>query len=141
MKDKWLEKGLRMRRKVLTTEYVNRQLREADDFTMPVQVLATAAACGMVWPRPGLPLKSRSMITIAFLVALDKPEELELHIAGALRNGVTKNEIREILMHAASYCGFPASLSAFRVARNYFAKHAKYAKRKPAAKKSRRAKQ
>jgi 4-carboxymuconolactone decarboxylase len=137
MKDKWLEKGLRMRRKVLTTEYVNRQLREADDFTLPVQVLATAAAWGMVWPRPGLPLKSRSMITIAFLVALDKPEELELHIAGALRNGVTKNEIREILMHAASYCGFPASLSAFRVARNYFAKHAK---RKPAAKKTKRAK-
>jgi 4-carboxymuconolactone decarboxylase len=126
-----------MRRKVLTTDYVNRQLRAADDFTMPVQVLATAAAWGMVWPRAGLPLKARSMITIAFLVALNKPEELELHISGALRNGVTKNEIREILMHAAMYCGFPASLSAFRVARDVLARQTKH---KPAAKKSRRAK-
>jgi 4-carboxymuconolactone decarboxylase len=133
MKDKLFEKGLKARKAVLTAEYVNRQLREADEFSMPVQELATKAAWGLVWTRPGLSRKARSMINIAMLVALDKADELELHIAGALRNGVTKTEIREILMHTAMYCGFPAALGGFRVAREYFAKHGG---RKPAAKKA-----
>lgn len=123
MKDKLMEKGLKARREVLTAEYVNRQLREADEFSMPMQELATKAAWGLVWTRPGLSRKARSMINIGMLVALGRAEELELHIGGALRNGVTKNEIREILLHTSMYCGFPAALGGLRVARDYFAKH------------------
>lgn len=131
MKDKLFETGLRARKAVLGVEYVNKQIRQADDFTLPVQELATKAAWGLVWTRPGLSRKTRSMINIAMLVALGRAEELELHIGGALHNGVTKNEIREILMHTSMYCGFPAALGGFRVAREYFAKHGG---RKPAAK-------
>ena len=135
MKDRLFETGLRARKAVLGAEYVNRQIRQADDFFMPMQELATKAAWGLVWTRPGLTRKARSMINIAMLVALGKADELELHIAGALRNGVTKIEIREILMHTSMYCGFPAALGGFRVARDYFAKHNG---RKPPAKKSRK---
>ena len=79
----------------------------------------------MVWTRPGLPRKIRSMLNIAMLVALGKAEELELHLDGAIRNGVTKKEIGEILLHSAIYCGYPAALGGFRTAREYFAKHGK----------------
>ena len=123
MKDKLFETGLSARRAVLGAEYVNKQIRQADDFSLPMQELATKAAWGLVWTRPGLSRKARSMINIAMLVALGKADELELHIAGALRNGVTRTEIREILMHTSMYCGFPAALGGFRVARDYFAKH------------------
>jgi len=90
---------------------------------MPMQMLATKSAWGMVWTRPGLPRKIRSMLNIAMLVALGKAEELELHLGGAIRNGVTKKEIGEILLHSAIYCGYPAALGGFRTAREYFAKH------------------
>jgi 4-carboxymuconolactone decarboxylase len=102
---------------------VERQLKNADELTMPMQELVTKAAWGMVWARPGLPRKVRSMLNIAVLVALGKAEELELHLAGAITNGVTKKEIGEILLHSAIYCGFPAALGGFRTAREYFAKH------------------
>jgi 4-carboxymuconolactone decarboxylase len=88
---------------------------------MPIQELATKAAWGMVWARPGLPRKVRSMLNIAMLVALGKPEELELHLHGAIRNGVTRREISEVLLQTAIYCGFPAALGGFRVARECFA--------------------
>ena len=123
MKDKLFERGLKLRKQVLGAEYVERQLRNADAFTMPMQELATKSAWGMVWARPGLPRKVRSMLNIAMLVALGKAEELELHLDGAIRNGVTKKEIGEVLLHSAIYCGYPAALGGFRTAREYFAKH------------------
>src|SRR5882672_9013198 len=110
MRDKLFEKGLKLRKQVLGAGYVERQL-------------ATKSAWGMVWARPGLPRKVRSMLNIAMLVALGKAEELELHLDGAIRNGVTKKEIGEILLHSAIYCGYPAALGGFRVAREYFARH------------------
>ena len=131
MKDKLFEKGLKLRKQVLGAAYVERQLANADAFSMPMQELATKSAWGMVWTRPGLPRKVRSMLNIAMLVALGKAEELELHLDGAMRNGVTKKEIGEILLHSAIYCGFPAALGGFRTAREYFARHgAKTAARK-----------
>lgn len=123
MKDKLLEQGLKLRKQVLGADYVERQFRNADEFTMPMQELATKSAWGMVWTRPGLPRKIRSMLTIAFVVARGKSEELELHLQGALRNGVTKNEIREILLQSAIYCGYPEALGGFRVARRFFDEH------------------
>ncbi|HSN41654.1 MAG TPA: carboxymuconolactone decarboxylase family protein [Burkholderiales bacterium] len=123
MKDKLFEQGLKLRKQVLGADYVERQFGNADDFTMPMQELATKSAWGMVWTRPGLPRKIRSMLTIAFVVARGKSEELELHLRGALRNGVTKNEIREILLQSAIYCGYPEALGGFRVARRFFDEH------------------
>jgi 4-carboxymuconolactone decarboxylase len=125
MKDKLFEKGLKLRKQVLGAAYVERQLANADELTMPMQELATKAAWGLVWTRPGLPRKVRSMLNIAMLVALGKAEELELHLDGAIRNGVTKKEIGEVLLHTAIYCGFPAALGGFRTAREYFARHGK----------------
>jgi len=123
MRDRLFEQGLKLRRQVLGAQYVERQLKNADELTMPMQELATKVARGMVWTRPGLPRKVRSMLNIAMLVALGKAEELELHLAGAIKNGVTKKEIGEILLHSAIYCGFPAALGGFRTAREFFAKH------------------
>ena len=115
-KDSLYEEGLKVRKKVLTAEYVDRQFASASEFTRPMQEMATRA-WGLVWARPGLKHRDRSMLNIAFLIALDKPEELELHVEAALRNGVTRDEIMEILMQAAVYCGFPAALRGTRIAR------------------------
>ena len=134
MRDKLFEQGLKLRKRVLGAAYVEKQLRTADAFTMPMQMLATKSAWGMVWSRPGLPRRIRSMLNIAMLVALGKAEELELHLDGAVRNGVTKREIGEILLHSAIYCGYPAALGGFRTAREYFANHGK----KKAARKKRK---
>lgn len=123
MTDKLFERGLRVRRQVLGAAYVGRQLENADEFSKPMQELVTKSAWGMVWARPGLPRRIRSMLNISMLVALGKAEELELHLDGAIRNGVTKKEIGEILLHSAIYCGYPAALGGFRVAREYFAGH------------------
>ncbi len=120
MRDKLFDDGMKMRRKVLGAEYVKRQFQNIDDFTLPFQELATKTAWGMVWARPGLSLKARSMINIAMLVAVGKPDEIELHLGAAQRNGVSKNEIREILMQTAIYCGFPAALNGFKSAQKYF---------------------
>lgn len=134
MRDKLFEQGLRLRKQVLGTAYVEKQLANADDFSMPMQMLATKSAWGMVWTRPGLPRRIRSMLNIAMLVALGRAEELELHLAGAIRNGVTKKEIGEVLLQSAIYCGYPAALGGFRTAREYFAKHGN----KPSARKRRK---
>jgi 4-carboxymuconolactone decarboxylase len=115
-KDDLFEKGLAVRKKVLTAEYVDRQFASASEFTAPMQHLATQA-WGLTWARPGLQHRTRSMLNIAFLVALDKPEELELHTIAALRNGVTQDEIMEILVQSAIYCGVPAALRGTRIAR------------------------
>src|ERR1043166_5292245 len=114
--DEVFERGLKVRKQVLTAEYVDRQFASASDWSSEMQYLATQA-WGLTWARPGLPHRTRSMLNIAFLVALDKPGELELHTTAALRNGVTPEEIMEILVQSAIYCGFPAALSGTRVVR------------------------
>ena len=115
------ERGLSTRRAVLGDQYVDESLKNADEFNMPFQELVTEYCWDRVWNRPGLERKTRSMLNLAMLIALDRPHELKLHIKGALRNGVTKDEIREILLQAAIYCVVPASIDGFRVAREALA--------------------
>jgi len=111
------EKGLSIRREVLGADYVDNAIRSADDFNRPLQELVTEYCWGAVWGRPGLPKKTRSMLNLAMLTALNKPHELKLHVRGALTNGVTREEISEIFLHAAVYAGVPAAVDAFRTAR------------------------
>jgi 4-carboxymuconolactone decarboxylase len=111
------EEGLELRKDVMGPEYVERNFREADDFTRPFQELVTEYAWGAVWARQGLPRKVRSLLTVALTAALNRPHELRLHLHGALRNGCTLEEIRETLLQVAVYAGMPAALDAFRVAR------------------------
>jgi 4-carboxymuconolactone decarboxylase len=106
---------------VLGARYVDEALRTADDFTRPLQELVTEFCWGAVWTRPGLPRKTRSMLNLAMLTALDRPHELRLHLRGALRNGCTRQEIMEVLLQAAIYCGVPAAVDSFRVAREVLA--------------------
>ncbi len=109
-------KGLEVRRKVLGTDYVDGSLAKADDFMMAFQNITTEWCWGYAWTRPGLEHKTRSMLNLAMLTALGKPVELKLHVKGALANGVTVDEIKEILLHATVYCGIPAGLDAFKAA-------------------------
>lgn len=111
------EKGLAIRKEVLGEEYVNNSIKNATDFNKELQELVTAYCWGSVWGREGLPKATRSIINIAMLTALNRPHELKLHVQGALNNGVTEEEIKEILLQTAIYCGVPAALDAFRVAR------------------------
>ncbi|PZQ16103.1 MAG: gamma carboxymuconolactone decarboxylase [Ancylobacter novellus] len=110
------EKGLEIRRAVLGAEYVDQSLAKADDFMMACQEITTEWAWGYAWAREGLDRRTRSMINLAMLTALSKPAELKLHVKGALANGVTVDEIKEILLHATVYCGVPAGLEAFKAA-------------------------
>jgi 4-carboxymuconolactone decarboxylase len=109
--------GMAVRREVLGDEYVDRASAASDDFTADFQDMITRNAWGEVWTRPGLDRKMRSAVTITALVATNHMPELALHIRGALRNGLTPDEIKEILLHSAVYCGVPAANSAFAVAR------------------------
>jgi len=115
-KNEMFEKGLEVRRKVLGAEYVDGGIAKADDFMMAFQHITTEWCWGYAWTRPGLEHKTRSMLNLAMLTALDKPGELKLHVKGALANGVTVEEIKEILLHATVYCGIPAGLNAFKAA-------------------------
>ena len=108
---------MRTRREVLGDEHVDRAIAETTDFTADFQSLITRYAWGEIWTRPGLDRKTRSCITIVALVALGRFDELELHVKGALRNGLTPDEIKEVLLHATIYCGVPAGNSAFAAAR------------------------
>lgn len=117
MNDELFDRGLEIRKRVLGDDYVERSLESADDFNRPFQRLVTEYAWGAVWSREGLPLKTRSLLNLAMLAALNRPEELKLHLRGALRNGVTEEEIREVFLQVAIYCGAPAAMDAFRVAR------------------------
>jgi 4-carboxymuconolactone decarboxylase len=111
------DKGLAIRREVLGAEYVDNAIASADDFNRPLQELVTEYCWGAVWGRPGLPKKTRSMLNLAMLTALNRPHELKLHVRGALKNGVSRAEIMEVLLQAAIYCGVPAAVDAFRNAR------------------------
>ncbi|MCY8232986.1 4-carboxymuconolactone decarboxylase [Priestia endophytica] len=110
------EDGLEIRREVLGTEYVDKSINNANDFNMDLQKLVTEYCWGDVWKRPGLPRKTRSIINLAMLTALNRPHELKTHVRGALRNGVTEEEIKEVLLQTAIYCGVPAALDSFRIA-------------------------
>jgi len=109
-------KGLDVRRAVLGADYVDGSLAKADDFMMAFQEITTEWCWGYAWTRPGLERKTRSMLNLAMLTALGKPAELKLHVKGALANGVSVDEIKEILLHATVYCGIPAGLDAFKAA-------------------------
>lgn len=117
------EAGLKTRREVLGAEYVDRALANADDFTQPFQEYVTIHAWHEVWNRPGLDRKTRSIVNLAMLAALGRSEELALHIRGALNNGVTPEEIREVLIQVGGYAGFPAAVQAFRTAQPIIAEH------------------
>jgi 4-carboxymuconolactone decarboxylase len=115
------ERGLEIRKSVLGEEYVENSLKNADDFSRPMQELSTEYCWGWCWGREGLSRKTRSIVNLAMISALNRPHELKLHVKGALRNGVTRDEIREILLQVAIYCGIPAGMDAFRIAREAFA--------------------
>jgi 4-carboxymuconolactone decarboxylase len=117
---KLYEAGLALRKKVVGAEYVERSMAAADDLTRDFQELVTEYAWGAVWTREGLSYRDRSLLNLGMLTALGKPNELKLHVRGALTNGVTREEIREVFMQTAVYCGVPAALEAFRVARAVF---------------------
>lgn len=114
------KKGLEVRRAVLGGDYVDGSLARADDFNASFQQLTTEVAWGLIWTRPGLPRKTRSIVNIAMLVALNRGAELRLHLKAALTNGVTRDEIKEILLQTGAYCGIPASLEAFKIATEVF---------------------
>jgi 4-carboxymuconolactone decarboxylase len=113
--------GVVTRRAVLGDAHVDRALGATDELRVDIQQLVTEFAWGDIWTRPGLDRRSRSMITVAMLCALNRPHELKGHLRGALNNGVTREEIKEILLQVAVYCGFPASIDAHRIAAELFA--------------------
>ena len=114
------ETGLKIRKSVLGEAHVEKSLAEVDDFNRDLQQLVTSFAWGQVWSRPGLSLRERSLLNLAFLTALNRPVEFEHHLGGAINNGCTKEQVREVLLQAAVYCGFPAAVDAFRIARRVF---------------------
>jgi 4-carboxymuconolactone decarboxylase len=115
------DRGLEIRKAVLGAEFVENSFKTADDFNRPMQELATEYCWGYVWGRDELPRKTRSIINLAMISALNRPHELKMHIAGALRNGLSREEIREIFLQVAIYCGVPAGVDCFRTAREVFA--------------------
>ena len=130
MNDELFERGLAIRKATLGAEFVEKSLAAADDFNMPMQRLTTEYCWGAVWGREGLPKKTRSMLNLAMISALNRPHELRMHVAGALRNGVSKEEIREVFLQVAIYCGVPAGVDSFRVAKEVFAEMDRAAKQR-----------
>ena len=114
------KRGLEIRKAVVGAEYVDKSMANADSFNMPMQELVTEYCWGAVWGREELPRKSRSMLNLAMISVLNRPHELKLHINGALRNGVTREEIREVFLQVAIYAGVPAAIDSFRIAREVF---------------------
>ena len=114
------DKGLQTRREVLGSDYVDTSLQTADDFNLPLQQMVTEYAWDGIWNRPGLDRRTRSMLNLAMLTALNRPHELKLHLRGAITNGVSKDEIREVLMQTAIYCGVPAAIDSVSIAREVF---------------------
>lgn len=112
--------GLKNRKEVLGAAYVENSLRNADEFTMAMQEHTTQYCWGDIWNRPGLDRRTRSLLNLAMLTALNRPHELKLHLRGALNNGVTKDEIREVFLQTAIYCGVPAALDSFNNAKAFF---------------------
>jgi 4-carboxymuconolactone decarboxylase len=115
------DKGLEIRKAVMGEAFVTNALKNVDEFNKPFQELVTEYCWGAIWGREELPLKTRSMLNLAMLSILNRPNELRAHIKGALTNGVTRSEIREVLMQVAIYAGVPAGVDSFRIAREVFA--------------------
>lgn len=114
------DKGLKTRREVLGAEYVDASIANADDFNRPMQELVTEYCWNEIWNRPGLDRRTRSFLNLAMITALNRPHELKLHVRGAINNGLTKDEIREVFLQAAIYCGVPAAIDSFRSAKEVF---------------------
>ena len=114
------EKGLRIRRDVLGADFVDNAFRTADDFNRPLQELVTQYCWGEIWGRPGLDRKTRSLLNLAMLSALNRPHEIRAHVRGALANGLTKDDIKEVFLQVAIYCGVPAAVDSFRIAKEVF---------------------
>lgn len=114
-RSKAFKAGIVTRGKVLGANYVKRAFKNTDEFSMPFQEIATEFAWGSVWNRKGLSLRDRSLVTLAQCIALNRPNEIRIHLRGALRNGISKKELSEICLHSFLYCGGPASLDAFHV--------------------------
>jgi len=114
--DQQYEDGLRMRKQVMGQEFVEKAFANVDEFTQPLQEFITRNAWGTVWQRDVLDLKTRSLVTVAMLTALGRAQELKGHVRGALNNGATPEEIREVLLHASVYCGMPLAIDGFRSA-------------------------
>jgi 4-carboxymuconolactone decarboxylase len=123
MNDAAYDRGMRVRREVLGDEHVDAAVDRTTGFTADFQDLITRYAWGEIWTRPGLDRRTRSCITLTVLVALGRFEELEMHVRAALRNGLTAEEIKEVLLHSAIYCGVPAANTAFAVAQRALAEH------------------
>jgi 4-carboxymuconolactone decarboxylase len=117
--------GMKIRREVLGADYVDKNMAAADEFTMAMQDLTTRYCWGDIWARPGLDRRTRSMLNLAMIAALNRPHELKAHVKGALTNGVTKDEIKEVLLQVAVYAGIPAGMDSFRLAREAFAEAGK----------------
>lgn len=117
MNTKKYDEGMAVRRAVLGDEYVDKAMANADSFTRPLQEFVTEWCWGGVWTRPGLSKKTRSLLNLAMLTALNRPHEIKTHVRGALNNGVTREEIVEVFLHAGVYAGVPAAVDAFRAAK------------------------
>ena len=120
MNKELFEKGLAIRKSVLGAEFVEKSIAAADDFNRPLQELTTEYCWGWCWGREGLDKKTRSIINLAMISALNRPHELKMHVKGAIRNGLSKDEIREVLLQVAVYCGIPAGVDSFRIAKEAF---------------------
>lgn len=119
-KDPLFRKGLRIRKALLGAQYIESRLDQADEYTWPFEELATKTAWGMIWGRPGLPRKVRSYLNLAAMTAMNMRHELKIHIRAALRNGLTRKEIAEALLHCAVYCGFPKGVDALRIMKEVY---------------------
>jgi 4-carboxymuconolactone decarboxylase len=120
MNKELFDKGLKVRREVLGADYVDAAIRNADDFSMEMQEHVTQYCWGDIWNRPGLDRRTRSFLNLAMITALNRPHELKLHVRGAINNGLSKAEIKEVFLQSAIYCGVPAAIDAFRTAREVF---------------------
>lgn len=119
------EEGMKVRRAMLGDAHVDASLKNRNEFNEAFQELITRYAWGEIWTRPGLPRQTRSMITLAMMVALNRPDELQMHLRAALNNGVSREEIQEVLLQTAIYCGMPAANTAFHLAEEVFAQREK----------------
>lgn len=120
MDKEMFEKGLKIRREVLGAEFVDNAIASADDFNRPLQEIVTQYCWGEIWGRPGLDRRTRSIINLAMISALNRQHEVKMHVKGALNNGLTKEEIREVFLQVAIYCGVPAGVDSFRTAKEVF---------------------
>jgi 4-carboxymuconolactone decarboxylase len=120
MSEDLFEQGLRVRREVLGHEYVDKSIANATAFIWPMQELVTKYCWGEIWTRPGMSRRERSIINLAMLTALNRPHEIKLHVNGALNKGLSRDDIAEIFLQAAIYCGVPAAIDSFRIAAEVF---------------------